>query len=460
MKRRIFNKLAGGSLLSFVTIKGAAQAQSMTTSALGAGLNPMGGELAGNADGSIPAWTGGVVNMPNFDIQNPFSNEAPIAVIDSSNMAEHSAMLTQGVQAMMTKYGFKIKVYPTHRTACAPQYVYDNIIKNKDRTKFVAQDPVGGRYGFENGYGGIPFPFIDTSTPLTAGGQLIWNHLCRWDGFAFFKEEEAWSVSQGQKSLGFRANVAWKYPYYDPHSQLSDYDGCLKRAFLSYTGPENLVGQELISLEFTNFYKNPQEVWELLNGEGRVRRAPEVTFDTPAAQSNGVSDYDEFWGFDGSPERYDWKYLGKQEMYIPYNNNGMTMSPAAAAHLAHFLNPDLVRWEKHRCWVVEATLHKGERNVLAKRQLYFNEDTWMAGLIDAWDGNGNLFKVNLVYNYCDPAIPGVVYLNNTVHNLQTDSYASEAGFWNQVQDPHGLKIVSNIPDSEFDPNHMAASAQY
>ena len=363
--------------------------------------------------------------------------------------------------AMMTKYGFKIKVYPTHRTAAAPQWVYDNIAKNHGTAQFVAQDTTGGRFGFVNAYGGIPFPVPDTSNPLTAGAQIVWNHNTKWWGEASLIANHSWAVSDGQASLAYSNINHYKYPYYNPNGPEPGYDGCLFKIASPYTGPQNLVGQNLIVWAFINPYKNPQEAWELLNGQGRVRRAPEVSFDTPCSTTDGVANYDEFFGFNGSLERYDWTYIGKQEMYVPYNNNGLYAVPAQAAHLAHFLDPDLVRWEKHRCWVVEATVHPGERNVLAKRRFYIDEDTWAACLVDAWDASDTLYKVNVVYNNCRPDLPVVLYGNNAVHNLQTDDYATCNGPWNEATTATvRFMAYDEMDDSNFDPTNMAASSQY
>jgi hypothetical protein len=474
MKRRNFGKLAGSSMLalSFATARAQlAGAQTAPPSSLGAGLTPMGAETAANADGSIPAWTGGLTSVPaGIDIVTRgeasyvpelFPNEQPLLVIDQNNMAAHAAQLSEGVMAMMTKYGFKIEVYPTHRTAAAPQWVYDNIAKNHGTAGFTAQDSTGGRFGFENAYGGVPFPVPDTSNPLTAGAQIVWNHNTKWWCEANIIANQSWSVSDGQQSMAFADIDHYKYPYYNPNGPEAGYDGAIYKCVSPYTGPENLVGQNIIIWAFINPYQNPQEVWELLNGQGRVRRAPEASFDTPASQTNGIANYDEYYGFNGSLERYDWTYIGKQEMYVPYNNNRLYGAAPQQALLQHFLDPSLVRWEKHRCWVVEAKLHPGEGNVLAKRRLYVDEDTWAICMVDAWDGHDNLYKVNLVYNNCRPDLPNVIFGNNTVHNLQTDNYVTVLGPWNESKTPTLQFMAYNqAPDTSFDPANMAASAQY
>jgi hypothetical protein len=461
MKRRVFGLLAGSSLAALKA--GFAHAQTTPdASLLTTTLTPFGAERAGNADGSIPAWTGGVTTLPSGIspgdyVPELFPDEQPVVVVDVSNMAEHTDRLSEGVQVMINKYGFKIKVYPTHRTAAAPQYIYDNTARNISTAQLEGDN---GRFGFNGAYGGIPFPILDTSNPAAAGAQIMWNYVGgNWRGYASYQTQQQWVVSNGNRVMATNGRYSQLYTYYDPDGSLRDFNGIIYKVREDYTGPSNLVGQALVVWAYTEPYRNPAEAWELLNGQGRVRRAPEVSFDTPSTQNDGICDYDEIYGFNGSLERYDWKYLGKKEMYIPYNNNKLVGVPAETALLEHFIDPELVRWELHRCWVVEATLHPGERNVLSRRQFYLDEDTWTIGVGDMWDSNHNLFKTQIVYNICRPELPGTIFSGSSIQNLQTDDYTTSAGFWDQVRKPT-LKFVDTIPENTFDPTNLAAQAQY
>src|SRR5690606_24586479 len=60
--------------------------------------------------------------------------------------------------------------------------------------------------------------------------------------------------------------------------------------------------------------------------------------------------------------------------------------------MKNHVNPDVERWELHRVYVVEATLKPGMRHVYSKRRYYIDEDTFGAGLYDAWDQNDNLYR--------------------------------------------------------------------
>jgi len=455
MKRRVFGLLAGTSLAALKI--GQAKAQTAPDpSLLGTKLTPFGSQPEASADGSIPAWTGGYTTLPpgwqtGQAMPDFFGSDQPVAVINAANMAQYADRLTDGVKAMMTQYGFSIKVYPSRRTQSVPQSVADNIAKNVLRAKLV--DPSNPQNGFTGAFGGIPFPIPDTSNPLAAGAQIIYNHQNRWGGFAQELNTYGYVVSDGQLVLSDRADALYDHPYY----YRPDLPTMQIRQFVTFNAPAELIGEQLVDINYTD--NTPQQAWELLNGQGRVRKAPEVSFDTPSGFANGVAGNDEYYGFYGQQIKYDWKYIEKKEMYIPYNNNAMFLLPAEQVLIGHFPDPDIVRWELHRVWVVEATLHPGERNVLARRKFYVDEDTWTIGLADGWDQNQNLYKVNIVYNYLRPDMPGLLQGNNGVFNLQTGDYALIGGPWNEKAHP-SVKFSAGAADAHFDPENMAAQAQY
>jgi len=87
---------------------------------LGHELTPLGAERAGNADGTIPAWTGGVTIPPaGYKVGDhhpaPFADEAPLYTITPANFAQYEAHLTAGHIALLKAYSdYKLPVYPTH----------------------------------------------------------------------------------------------------------------------------------------------------------------------------------------------------------------------------------------------------------------------------------------------------------------------------------------------------------
>jgi hypothetical protein len=424
-------------------------------------LTPMGSERAGSADGLIPAWTGGETTLPaNYVpgqmMPDMYASDQKIVSIDASNMAQYADRLTPGVMAMMTKYpGFRIDVYPTHRSFAAPQWVYDNNYQNA----LNAQPDAGGaRFGFSGAYGGIPFPIPDAD-PYQAGAEIMWNHNCRWEGSAYTRTIASYVMSHGVLTLASGYNVIQDSPYYQQGGSAATFSGWIRRFQIDFIAPPAINGQQLVELQPTDALKSPTEVWQYLNGQGRVRKAPELTYDTPSSSTDAVSNYDEYFVFYGAEDRYDWKYIGKKEIYIPYNNNKLAFTTAQDAHLPHFMNPDDVRWELHRVWVVDATLHPGDRNVVPHRRFYVDEDTWDATLADEWDAQGNIWKVDMMFTQTLPDIPATMYENAVAYNLQSDEYVSSGGpFGNAPYNDPQSDVEP--PAQKFNPQTLGAQDQY
>lgn len=467
MKRRTLGLLAGTGVTALLDSEMRAYAQSAPSDFATLSkttLTPVGAERAGNAAGTIPAWTGGMTKLPAGVEWNPatemtpdfWPDEAPLYEVNASNMAKHADNLSLGVQTLIQKQGMSLKVYPTHRTAACPQWVYDNILANSQRAQI---NPAGGRLGFTGGYGGIPFPVPDTSDPLVAGAQVMWNHNTRWEGSHSRSNQATWAVSDGQPVLCSGLVTAFYYPYYQQSGDLSSFNGRIYYINNRFFSPSTDAGSQIIAYYSTNPLQQPDIAWELLLGQGRVRKAPELAYDTPSPYSNGIANFDEYFGFCGALDEYDWKLIGKQEILIPYNNNKMRRTSAREAHGPKFLNPDVVRWELHRVWVVEATLHPGSRNTAVRRRMYVDEDTWTLGVAESWDGNGNIYKANITYNCVFPNLPGTVMLNYACFNLQTGDYVTMAGQWGDA--PYNQSWNHNPQDPTlFDPQAMAAAASY
>jgi len=461
MKRRDFGLLAGTSLASAVTLR-AARAQSATpdVSLLTTTLTPMGGERAGNADGSIPAWTGGLL-APPLPPNTPvgvrlFEDEKPLYTVDASNMAQYAQFLTPATQYQITTFGLTIPVYQSHRTAAAPQYVYDNTAKNAVNAKL---DPRGGRLGFTGGYGGVAFPIIDESDPLAGGAQCIWNHLTAWYDYSDYSTfAPGCVIINGKLILVTAAKSITLYPYYDPNGTLETFDGYYSKGHYYDVAPGALVGQEQLVWHSTNVNVNPDIVWTVLNGQGRVRKAPNQSFDAPNPDSNGIASLDESSTFYGNPSQYDWKLIGKKEFLVPYNCNKQLFATMQDLCGPHFINPEYMRWEKHRMWVVEATLHPGIHNVNSRRTLYFDEDSKYALMGEGYDGNGFMWKGYMICNACIPSLPGTIEQQTMVFQLQTGDWvingnASYAG----VRD-YKYEVLQN--PAIFEPQEMAAQASF
>ena len=357
---------------------------------LGADLTPMGAEKAGNADGSIPAWTGGLAtNAGALDaagfLADPYAGEKPLFTISAQNAEQYEAKLTPGQLAMFKRFpdSYRIPVYPSHRSAAYPAEVLAAVKANAGATHLAE-----GGNGLENFKVSIPFPIPQN------GLEAIWNHVTRYRGKTMLRTTAQMNPqSNGDYTISYMKEQ-FAFPF-----GLKDYDPAKMDNILYYfrqeiLSPPRRAGSVMLVLETINQVKEPRMAWMYNAGQRRVRRAPQVAYDSPGAE--GMRTYDDFDMFNGSPDRYDWKLLGKQELYIPYNSFALDSPKAKYADIVKpgHLNPDYTRYELHRVWHVEATLKPGQRHVYSKRDLYIDEDSWQIAEADAYDGRGNLWRVS------------------------------------------------------------------
>jgi len=196
----------------------------------------------------------------------------------------------------------------------------------------------------------------------------------------------------------------------------------------------------------------------VLNGQGRVRKAPNQAFDAPNPESNGIASIDEASCFYGNPSQYNWSYIAKKEMLVPYNCNGLLFGTLQDMLGPHFPKPEYVRWEKHRVWVVEADLAPGENNINSKRRFYIDEDTWYALLGEGYDGQGDLVKAYAIYNECVPAMPGVIENCTSTTSLISGNYVFNGNV--NYAPYNGNQYLGPQAEALFDPQQMAASASF
>jgi hypothetical protein len=337
---------------------------------LGTTLTPFGAEKAGNKEGTIPEYTGGLttpppgfVNGPGAKVRpDPFPADKPLYSIDAKNMDKHADKLTDGVKALMRKYpAFRIDVYPARRSVAYPQFVLDNTVKNATRCKTV-DDGLGIT---PDCFGGIAFPIPKT------GYEVMWNYMTRWvGGMTEFRAKTSYVEPSGRVVETADFNGYNEQPYYDPAKK----DG----GVLLYSRGDQLqarnAGNATIVVDYINPAQNGRRAWSYSPGQRRVRVAPDFAYDTPTDSSGGVQLYDEINIFSGKMDRFDFRLVGKKEIYIPYNTYRLNSAKLADVLKPGFINPDLNRWELHRAWVVEATLKQGKRHVYSKRVFYVDED--------------------------------------------------------------------------------------
>jgi uncharacterized protein DUF1329 len=361
---------------------------------LGQDLTPLGGEKAGNSDGTIPAWAGGLKSAADAGMAgyhspdhypDPYASDKPLFTITGANLAQYAAKLTEGQKALFKAYpDYKMIVYPTHRSASAPERVYEATKRNATTAKLV---PDGN--GFTGAADGTPFPIPQN------GLEVYWNHVTRYRGVAVgLQVGQAPMTASGAYTL-----VNFKEEYYFQYYLPGMTEAALNNILLYFTqettAPARLAGEVLLVQETIDQAKEPRRAWVYNPGQRRVRRAPNVAFDNPGTNADNLRTADQFDMYNGSPQRYDWKLIGKKEMYVPYNAYRLQDGKLRYAELLHknHINQDLARYELHRVWVVDSTLKPGMSHIYSRRTLYVDEDSWQIVAVDCYDSRGQLYRV-------------------------------------------------------------------
>lgn len=387
---------------------------------LGTTLMPLGGEVAGNAAGTIPAWSGGLTTAPAGYQKgqhhiDPFANEKPLFTITKDNLNQHKEHLSDGQIALFNTYPatYQIPVYPTHRTGAAPQWVYDNTKHNALHTQLD-----NGGNSFSNAKGGIPFPITSNAV------EILWNHIARYRGIygvrnateAVVQRNGAYALVAAQQEILFK--------FYENQGNVDPADNILFYYLSFVKSPARLAGGAVLVHETLDQAKDMRQAWAYNAGQRRVRRAPNLSYDAPIAASEGIRTADSTDIYNGNPDRYDWKLIGKKEIYIPYNNYKVNHPSVSYKELlqAGHINPAFTRNELHRVWVVEGTLRSGARHVYAKRRFYLDEDSWQIVLTDEYDSRGELWKVSMAYLKSYYELPAIWTALDVYYDLQGRRY--------------------------------------
>ncbi|VVN26135.1 hypothetical protein PS862_05477 [Pseudomonas fluorescens] len=383
----------GALALSLLAVNVMAAVSPEEANKLGTSLTPLGGEKAGNADGSIPAWTGGLpknagaVDSKGF-LADPFATEKPLFTITAATVDKYKDKLSDGQIAMFKRYPetYKIPVYPTHRTVAVPADINESA--KRSALNVTSINDGNGLANFTgNRYYAFPIP--------KNGVEVIWNHVTRYHGGNLRRTiTQATPQSNGDFTvIRFKDEVAVP-------SLLGDLKPGSDENVLNYfkqevTAPARLAGNVLLVHETLDQVTEPRKAWIYNAGQRRVRRAPQVAYDGVGTSSDGLRTTDNFDMFSGAPDRYDWKLVGKKEMYIPYNSYKLDSPNLKYTDViqAGHINQDLTRYELHRVWEVVATVKPNERHVYAKRHMYIDEDSWQVALADHYDGRGQLWRV-------------------------------------------------------------------
>jgi len=431
---------AGLVLAGFIlgTTSAAAGVSAAEAAKLGTTLTAVGAEAAGNKDGSIPPFQGRKFydgkdpelltisrakledyrkNKPD-ELEERFKKAAgadfqkPLFEITKANMAQYSAKLTDGHKAMLNKYpSYKIKVYKGVRSAFFPTEVEAATKANATSASLTGTDDLkGASLGF-------PFPIPKT------GAEVIWNHKLKYRGTSV-KRYNNQAIVKPDGSISITKLVEdVKFKYANLNEQ--PWDGKIYTMYMSESvAPASKAGQIVLAQETSDLSTGGRTAYIYSPGTARVTRAPDVGYDNPALNTDNEQYNDQIDVFNGALDRYNWKLLGKKEMYIPYNSlqiNSPKLKYKDILKPFH-VNPEYSRYELHRVWVVEATLKSGLRHNFSKRVFYVDEDSWALAVVDNYDSRGQIWKVQEAHLLSLPFIPTVTGIPELIYDLQSNRY--------------------------------------
>ncbi|MDD3762343.1 MAG: DUF1329 domain-containing protein [Nevskiales bacterium] len=479
------NNLSGLRMLAFAACLGVSSMALAKVSAdeaarLGKDLTPVGATAAGNADGSIPAWVGGkhydaeirgqtpeslenlrqrfedarAKNPADFDALLKYVDgfkvedyptiskqidtiisklppadqalaqkqrkqmggdgefEAPQFIITKDNMAKYADHLTEGQKAMFAKYpSYKMVVYPSMRSAFFPPEIEQATVKNATQATLKGTDDVEGAVL------GFPFPIPKS------GAEVLWNHKMRFRGTAVrrYNNQAIVKLDGSYKISKLVEDVKFKY------ANLEE-DNAGTKILLYYLSevlsPPRVAGQLILVHESSGAGGSGRDAWIFNPGLGRTNRAPDVGYDNPYIGTDNEQFNDQVDVFNGALDRYDWKLVGKKEVYIPYNSfliNSPMIKYKDIIRPGH-INQNLARYELHRVWVVEANLRQGLRHQFKRRTFYVDEDSWAVAAVDCYDNRDQLWKVQEAQLLTVPFVPTVTGIPEIIYDLQSGRY--------------------------------------
>lgn len=390
----------------------------------GATLTIIGAEKAGNKDGTIPEYKDEIVRSPleqgkqgNITV-DPW-NDKPLFSINAQNVAKYADKL-DGMVEIFKKYpNYRMDIYPTRRTAQFPKYVLDNTLKNATSCKTV-----NGEMLISGCYAGLPFPIPKT------GAEVMWNHLLTYEGHAQVNDFQSWLVANnGSPTLVNTTKTVQLWPWYDPsrngpNTATDNY--WLVR--VDVTEPSRRVGEKIVFVDALDQVNLGRRAYQYIPGQRRVKLAPDIRYDTPSPFGGGGKTMDDSKTFLGAIDRYDWKLVGKKEKYLLYNdfnNANYQKCPGPVFLTKNFPNPDCMRWELHRVWMVDATLKPGFRHIYKKRKFYFDEDGYGAGTAENYDAAGILYRTSDTVYYPLPNVSENTGSPSIVLDLQNGTWVIE-----------------------------------
>ncbi len=413
------------AIITLSTVSGLslAKVDEATAKRLKNDLTPMGAERFGNSEGTIPAWDGGI-KAPLSDYRegefhpDPYKDDKQLFSITKDNMKQYENNLTDGQKALITQYapGYVIPVYPSHRSASYPDWIYEKLYENA-----LSAELQENANGVRNTIATSPFPIPKN------GVEAIWNHILRFRGEqAEFRTAFVTPTADGSYTP-ILTDYGYYFTYAEPGITLEEIDNKIFYLKTKVVSPAKLAGNLTLVHETLDQVRSPRKAWRYQAGERRLRRVPNLEYGTDLPNSASLRAVDQKDMYNGAPNQYEWTLQGKKEIYIPYNSYKLNAASTSAESLISpkHINQDTTRYELHRVWVVEGLLREGLQHVYHKRRFFFDEDTWQIVLAEDFDENGKLWRVSEAHTVNYYQVPVIWTALELTYDLKSERYYAD-----------------------------------
>ncbi|MBW2232685.1 MAG: DUF1329 domain-containing protein [Deltaproteobacteria bacterium] len=413
-------------------------------------LTPVGAERAGNAQGTIPDWTGGVTEPPagwepgmrRIDL---FKDDRILFSIDTDNVDQHADKLSPGqIELIKTYDGYRMDVYPTQRSCAYPESDYEQVKVNAR----VAR--VDDECYVQEGLSSPLFPFPANGCEVITNGKLsVFNGLIAYD-----RMEATLVPTRSGRFVPSRRQQKFFFTNRDPNVEsFADLNGIWTKSLSHTVGPPKKAGEmTLVHAQASGHLR----AWTYNPGQRRVRRAPNFEYDNPVPGWQNLVTIDQVNGYVGAADRYNWKLVGKQELYVPYNSEKFVDPNLKYEDLvqARYPNRAAMRYELHRVWVVEGTLRERKRHVMPRRVFYIDEDSWLIVVVDAYDRRGSLWRVQESLPQVIYEIPSCVSNGTIYYDLVAGRYVVSPAMNEELEADYLAGHTGRVSDTGFAPDDM------
>lgn len=391
-------------------------------------LTPLGSQRSANKDGSIPEWTGGLSSVPaNVTFKqgdreaDPWPEDKPLYTITSANMAQYADKLTETHSKLLTTYpdAYKMNVYQTRRSCANPASVYESHKKNAVTGTII---PNGN--GFTGSLVGLPFPITGNAN------ENIFNQRMRYRGYKLTRQYVSAAPTRNGEYSVYTGQDEVIFPYVDPNTKsVEDLNDIWAYYINNTVAPARAAGNVVLIYDPIS---GERKAWVYSPGTRRVRRAPNIAYDNPSFNDDGLSTIDAFNMYNGALDRYDYTYVGRNETILGANNFRLSSDQVKYKVLFNpgVLNADYPRYELRRAHVLIANLRSETRHIYKKRVFWQDEDDFMTVASSNYDARGEIWRVHEQFSTVHYNVPSCDTAGSVSYDLNAGRYTAQE-FYNE-----------------------------